>query len=130
MTISKSGGGYRVGGALGEASLRQMNAAVAYTTTGPTLNASDLTGGLVTCNNGSAQTVTLPLATDLDTALPNAQVNDAFEFSVIELGAGTATVTTNTGWTLSGYMAVATDVSGRFLARKTGVGAWTLYRLA
>jgi hypothetical protein len=42
----------------------------------------------------------------------------------------TSSVTTNTGWTLVGGMAQAITTSARFRARKTGTGAWTLYRLS
>lgn len=130
-TLPTGGGGLRIGdGDPTEPFLVQQAAPAAYTGTATTLLAADITGGLVTSSNASAQAVTLPLATDLDTAVPNARTGDSFVFSLIELAAGTATVTTNTGWTLVGSMAVAQNVSGRFLARKTGTGTWTLYRLS
>lgn len=70
----------------------------------------------------------------MDTAIPNSIANDAVDFSVISVAGSTnlPTIITNTGWTLVGAMtftAVAGN-AGRFRARKTAAGAWTLYRLA
>lgn len=75
----------------------------------------------------------------MDTALPSSIANDAFDFSLINIStvaAEDADILTNTGWTLVGSMAVQSNdaitskSSGRFRARKTGAGAWTLYRLS
>jgi hypothetical protein len=67
----------------------------------------------------------------MDTLFSNAKPSSAFDFSVINLsGANIGTIATNTGWTLVGGMAVAVSYSGRFRARKTGTGTWTLYRLS
>lgn len=94
----------------------------------PTATAAQILGGLITSTGTVA--LTLPLATDLDTALPNAFVGDSFDFSVISIGANTCTVTTNTGWTLVGTMTVLTTIASGFRARKTGTGTWTLYRMS
>lgn len=110
-------------------------------TVSATLAAADIIGGLITVlqGAGAASAQQLPLATALDTALPEAGVNDAFDFSVINISttaAESASITTNTGWTLVGDMDVAansaatTKSAGRFRARKTAAGAWTLYRLS
>jgi hypothetical protein len=75
----------------------------------------------------------------MDTAIPDAVANDSIDFSVINISttaAESASLTTNTGWTLVGDMdvlannAATTKSAGRFRARKTAAGAWTLYRLA
>ncbi len=116
-------------------------AAPAALTTSATLTAAQILGGMLTANQGAAGAASyqLPLATDLDTALPEAAVGDCFDFSltnVSTVAAEDATVTTNTGWTLFGNMVVAsnaaaTDLSaGTFRARKTAAGAWSLYRVA
>lgn len=110
-------------------------------TTSATLTAANLLVGIITVNQGAAgaSAQQLPLATDLDTALPNSVAGDAFDFSVINISvtaAESASLTTNTGWTLVGDMdiqansAATTKSAGRFRARKTGTGAWTLYRLS
>jgi hypothetical protein len=75
---------------------------------------------------GAGHSLTLPLAADLDTALPSAKVNSCFDFSVIAT-TGTATLVTNTGWTIDGRLTTAASTASRYRARKTGVGAWTLY---
>jgi hypothetical protein len=110
-------------------------------TTDATLTAAEVLAGIITVNQGGGGTssLTLPLATAMDTALPDAAAGDAFDFSVINtstVAAEDATLITNTGWTLVGEMTVESNdadraaSSGRFRARKTGSGAWTLYRLA
>jgi hypothetical protein len=115
--------------------------APAAATVSATLTAGNLTALIITVNQGAAgaSAQQLPLATDLDTALPLSVARDAFDFSVINIStvaAEAASLTTNTGWTLVGDMdvaansAITTKSAGRFRARKTGTGAWTLYRLS
>lgn len=110
-------------------------------TVSATLTAAEVLAGIITVNQGAggASAQQLPLAADMDTAVPDSAAGDAFDFSVINISttaAEDASVTTNTGWTLVGNMdvasnAAATDKSaGRFRARKTGAGAWSLYRLS
>lgn len=121
--------------------LRKQVAQTAKTTSA-TLTAAELLTGIITGNQGAAgaATYTLPLAADVDTALPDSIADDSFDFSVINISTNAAediTVATNTGWTLVGTMVVESNEataqkgpSGRFRARKTAAGAWTLYRLA
>lgn len=124
-------GGYQVGdGNQGEPLLLPQGAQAAYTAAAAPLLASEVAGGLITYNAAGGNNLQLPTVANLETAVPSANNNTCFDFSVISLGAGTATVTTNTGWTLVGSMGVATNVSGMFRARKTGDLAWTLYRIA
>lgn len=103
--------------------------------TAATLAASDLLGALITSAPSGAINLQLPLATAMDTAAPDSIANDSLDFSVINTsGTNASTITTNTGWTLVGSMVVpgtgTAAASGRFRARKTAAGAWTLYRLA
>jgi hypothetical protein len=118
-----------------------FQAAQTAKTTSATLTAAEVLAGIITVNQGGAgvSTLTLPLATSMDTALPSSAANDAFDFSLINIStvaAEDAVLATNTGWTIVGNLdvasnAAATDKSaGRFRARKTGAGAWTLYRLS
>lgn len=110
-------------------------------TVSATLTAAEVLAGIITVNQGggAGSALQLPTAAAMDTALPQSAADDAFDFSVINIStvaAEDATITTNTGWTLVGNIdiasnAAATDKSaGRFRARKTGAGAWTLYRLS
>lgn len=116
--------------------------APAAKTVSATLTAAEVLAGIITVNQaaGASSAQQLPLATAMDTALPDSAAGDAFDFSVINtstVDAEDASVTTNTGWTLVGAMDVpaynaagSLNSFGRFRARKTGAGAWTLYRIA
>lgn len=116
-----------------------LQGAPAAKTVSSTLAAADLLAGIITVLQGAAAASNqqLPLATALDTALPQSGVNSSFDFSVINLSsvsAEIANITTNTGWTLVGSMAIAPIAAGaasavRFRALKTAAGAWTLYRM-
>lgn len=102
--------------------------------TAATLTAAQLLNGILTSNPAGAINLQLPLATAMDTALPTSVAGDSFDFTIISVAGSTnlPTVTTNTGWTLTGsvvFTAVAGN-AGRFRARKTATGTWTLYRLA
>jgi uncharacterized protein YjdB len=131
MAIPNGSGGYQVGdGNQGEVILAPQGAPAAYTAAAAPLLSQDLAGGLITYNSGSGANLQLPTVANLEAVASSANNDTAFDFSVIALGAGTATVTTNTGWTLVGSMAAATTVSGRFRARKTGDLSWTLYRIS
>lgn len=108
----------------------QQGAPATLNATG-TLTAAQLATLIVTSTAAAAVAATLPLATAMDTLFSTFGANDAFDFSVIDTGGAAAvTMTTNTGWTLVGAMVVALGTSGRFRARKTAAGAWTLYRLS
>jgi hypothetical protein len=102
--------------------------------TAATLTPANLAAAIITSNPAGAINLQLPLATAMDTAFAPAGVNDALDFYVISIAGSTnlPTITTNTGWTLVGGMtfsAVAGN-AGKFRARKTGAGAWVLYRLS
>lgn len=137
---AKTGTG--VAGMVIERSVKLVNqGAPTAKTVSATLTAAEVLAGIITVNQaaGGASAQQLPLATDMDTAIPDAAAGDAFNFSVVNISAVAAedaSVTTNTGWTLVGNMdiasnAAATDKSaGAFRARKTGAGAWTLYRMS
>ena len=133
MPLATSGGGYQFGdGNVNEVELTPQPAATAYTATSITATTAELTTGILTSTNASAVALTLPTAALTDAAVPNARVDTAFEFAVINLGSasGAVTMTAGTGWTLVGSATVAITTSARFRARKTGDAAWTLYRIA
>lgn len=120
--------------------LRQQGAPNAQTVSA-TLTAANILTGIITVAQGAAgaSALQLPLATAMDTALPSSVAGDALDFSLINIStvaAESASITTNTGWTLVGDIdvaansAITTKSAGRFRARKTGAGAWTLYRLS
>jgi hypothetical protein len=110
-------------------------------TTSTTLTAAEVNTGIITVNNGAAgtTTLTLPLASAMDSQFSNVTNGYSWDFSVVNISttaAEDADVGTNTGWTLVGNMDIEADddprarSSAKFRARKTGTGAWTLYRMA
>lgn len=134
--------GTGVAGMIIERSVKLVRqAAPATATDTATLTAAQLLSGIVLSTPTAAAAYTMPLATDVDTAIPDSAANDAFDFTVVNLatnGAFDITMTTNTGWTITGggNMVVESNdadraqSSARFRARKTGTGAWSLYRIA
>lgn len=128
MAIPNGAGGYQLGdGNLTEPLMTTQSAPAAYTAAA-TLAPGDLVNGIITLTNGGDQNLQLPLAANVDAAIPSAKVDSAIQFSVMALGAGGATLTTNTGWTLVGVAKVTAQ--NRYLARKTGTGTWTIYQIA
>lgn len=131
MALPNGAGGYQLGdGNVGEANLTVQGAPVALTAAA-TLTAAQLSNGLFTYT-GAAVNLTLPTVADLEAGVSSAQkVNSAFEFGIINIGGtNAATLVVGTGWTIVGVAAVSANTSARFLARKTGDGAWTAYRVA
>lgn len=104
----------------------------------PTPVAVDVTGavsatamltGIVTSSTAAAVAGTIPTGTVMDAASEFA-VNDSFEWSVINTGGNTFTVTAATGHTIVGAAAVVTATSGRFRTRKTAANTFVTYRIA
>ena len=130
--LPNGGGGYQIGtGNASEARLTVQGTPTALTAAA-TATVDQLVNGLFTFN-GTAGNLTLPTVAELEAGIPNAtRVNTAFDFHIINIDATTddVTVAAGTGWTLVGNMVVTEATSGHFRARKTGVGAWTLYRLS
>jgi hypothetical protein len=117
-----------------------QGAASAVNTTA-TLTAAQLLSLIITSTTAAAVSMTLPLATAMDTAIPDAVAGDSFDFSIINTGAAaqSITVVTNTGWTIVGGAAGGLIVApssatfsgaGLFRAAKTATGAWTLFRIS
>ena len=132
MAIPSVGGGYQIGdGNINETPLGIQPAPQTATSTA-TLTAAQITGGiLVGDTTTTAATYTLPTVTLLEAQLTNAKVNSSFDLSIVNIGASTGTITmaVGTGWTITGLATVTYTTSASFRARKTGTGAWTLYRL-
>ena len=132
MALPNGGGGYQVGdGNVGEAQLFVQGAPTALTADA-TLTAAQLANGLFTSDTAADITATLPTVALLEASISSAtKVNSAFEFAIVVVDAAyQVTVAAGTGWTLVGNPVVLESTSGRFLARKTGEGAWSLYRVA
>lgn len=93
-----------------------------------TLTNANIQTGRISYTGGAAA-VTMPLGSTLDSIFPAA--NDvAIELSVINTGAGAATMTANTGVTILGGAVVANGTSAAFLIRKTATSTYVLERMA
>jgi hypothetical protein len=57
-------------------------------------------------------------------------VNDSFNWSVINTGGNTFTVTAATGHTIVGAAAVSGGTTGNFRTRKTAANTFVSYRIA
>ena len=110
-------------------------------TTSATLTVAELLSGIITANQGAAgaATYTMPLNTSLDTALPNMQVDESFDFAITNISTNATedvTVAGNTGVTAVGNMTVASNAAvgdqatGIFRVRKTAANAYSVYRIA
>lgn len=96
-----------------------------------TLTAAMVTGGKITYHvstGGTTPSLTLPLATAIDTALPDIRAGQSYVLRIINSNSGTATVVTNTGWTTSGTLTIATNTWREFLVICTTTlsGAYTI----
>ena len=134
MALPTVGGGQQIGDG-NNSEVKLGNQAAPATATGDaTLTVSQLLNGIILATPGAAAAYTLPTVANLEATLTNAKVNSFFDFSVINLASSNydITMTTNTGWTVTGggVVVVQEASSARFRARKTGDGTWQLYRLS
>lgn len=98
---------------------------VAYT-------AAQILSGLILRNtNGAGRADTVPTVASLAAQLENPDAGTSFEFTIRNTAgaAETITVSTATGWTLSGTMTIAQSNSKRFKVVFTSPTAATLYSL-
>lgn len=121
----------------------QTQAPHATATATATLTTSQLLSGVIVATPAGPVSYTLPTAAALEAALiaiqPNIQVNDSFEFTIINVSAtdlAVITMVTNTGWTLFGRLTISEgdaaglDASATFRVRRTSTTTYTLYRIA
>lgn len=101
---------------------------VAVNVTGA-VSALAIQGGIVTSTTAAAVAGTVPTGAVMDAAAQMA-VGDSVDWSVINTGPNTFTVTAATGHTIVGSAAVATATSGLFRTRKTAADTFITYRLS
>ncbi|MCY1412318.1 hypothetical protein D9M71_277200 [compost metagenome] len=101
---------------------------VAVNATGA-VSAAAMQGGIVTSTTAAAVAGTIPAGSVMDLAVQMA-VGDSFDWSVINTGPNTFTVTAAAGHTIVGAGAVATATSGLFRTRKTAADTFISYRIA
>jgi hypothetical protein len=137
MALPNGAGGYQVGdGNLGEPIIGYQAAPLSVAATA-TLTAAQVTAGILLVGSGAtaAQTYTLPSAALIDAAISSAKVGSTFDLSIVNLGTSSGTgalaLGAGTGFTDGGNatVAVAITSSGLFRFRKSGDGAWAVYRV-
>ena len=138
MALPNGAGGYQVGdGNLGELQLGYAAAPTSVDATA-TLTAAQVTAGILLVGSGAstAQTYTLPAASGIDSILSSAKVGSTFDLNVVNLGTSSGTgalaMGSGTGFTDGGNSTVALAItsSALFRFRKTGDGAWSVYKVA
>ena len=137
MALPNGSGGYQLGdGNINEVDFTVLPTPTTATATA-TLTAAQVLNGLILGSpGGTAASYTLPTVADLEAAMPSAtKAGVSFDFSVMNVdgsGTGVITLLTSTGWTLVGLMTViaTAGTAQAFRARKSGDGAWSLYRIA
>lgn len=105
-----------------------QGAPVAVNVTGAVSFAA-ISGGIVTSTTAAAVAGTIPTGTVMDAASDLA-VGDSFDWSVVNTGPNTFTVTAATGHTIEGAAAVATATSGLFRTRKTAAATYVTTRMS
>lgn len=93
------------------------------------LTALLILGGIVTSTTGAAVAATLDTGTVMDTSATFA-IGDSFDWSVINTGGNTFTVTAAAGHTIVGVAAVVTVTSARFRTLKTAANTFITYRIS
>ena len=134
MALPNGAGGYQIGdGNLNEVQIDVQSAPATATDTA-TLTVAQITNGIILATPTAAAAYTLPTVALLEATVSSAKVNSSFDFVVVNLASSNydITMTTATGWTLTGggVMVVQEASSATFRARKTGDGTWSLYRIA
>jgi hypothetical protein len=133
MALPNGAGGYQVGdGNINQALLGVQAIPTAYTGAA-TLTPLNLEQGLIVFTSGSGANLALPAVTGVggvDDRISSAKVGSCFDFAVLSTGAGAATLTTGTGWSLVGSGVCEAGKAVGFRAVKTGDGTYTLYRIA
>lgn len=136
MALPNGAGGYQfTDGNLNEVALGAIPAPATATVTA-TLTVPQVTAGILLGSPGtSAASYTLPTVASLEATVSSAKVGSSFDLSVVNVdgsSSGVITLVAGTGWTIVGLATVVATAGTAqlFRARKTGDGAWTLYRIA
>ena len=94
-----------------------------------TLTGAELAVGMLQYTGGAAN-VQLPTGTQIQSAISSLiGNNNFFDWYVVNTGAGTCTITTNTDLTLTGTMTIPTLTSAQFRIRRTASNTFTIYRI-
>jgi len=94
-----------------------------------TLTAAQLATDIIN-TTGTTYTVTLPLASAIDTAYPAAGTSMGLDFHIVNTATGVITIAVNTGITSVGLLTVSAATSAHFRLRRTAAATYVLYRLS
>jgi hypothetical protein len=130
MALPNGTGGYQLGdGNVAEVNMVTQGTPVAKTAAA-VLTAAEITSGIITYV-GAVANLTFPTVALTEDLVSSAKNDSCFDLVIINTGGtNTVSVVAGTGWSTVGSLAIAANVSSRFLARKVGDLAWTLYRIA
>ena len=139
MALPSVGGGYQTTDGNQNETIIGIQPAPQTATATATLTVAQILGGLLVGNpSTTAATYTTPTGALIDATMVNAKVNSAFMVTIINLGTSTGliTVAAGVGITAVGNLVIpitgsAAGVSGAgtFEFQKTGVAAWSVYRV-
>lgn len=94
-----------------------------------TLTGAELAVGMLEYTGGAAN-IQFPTGTQIQSAISSLiGNNNYFDWCVVNTGAGTCTMTTNTDLTLKGLMTIPTNTSAEFRIRRTASNTFTIYRI-
>lgn len=137
MALPNGNGGYQIGdGNISELQFFAQPAPATVAAGDATLTTTQLATKIILGSPGaSAAAYTLPTGSLMDAAFSSMKTDSAFDLSVVNVDGNTSgviTMTAGTGWTLVGLATVVATAgtAQTFRARKTGTGAWSLYRIA
>ena len=94
-----------------------------------TLTITELKTGIIQYT-GAVATLTVPTGTLMEGGFSGIYTNMAFQWSVINTGAGICTVAAGTDHTVIGSGTVAIGASARFVSRQTAANTFVSYRLS
>jgi hypothetical protein len=140
MALPSIGGGYQIGdGNLNEIILGESPVPATATATA-TLTVAQITSSILIGNpSTTAATYTLPTSAAVDAVMSNAKIGSTFELTVINQGTSTGLITMAMGTGMTGVGNLIVPIAGSaagacntaiFVFRKTGDGAYTVYRVA
>ena len=131
--LSNGSGGYQVGsGNLSELRLGYMSAPPTAAGTGTaTLTAAQVTGGILVSTPTGNIDYTLPSGADIDAVLTSAHVGSTFDLALCVNASYTTKFTASSTVVDGGGITIANaaGVSAMYRFRKTGDGAWSVYKI-
>lgn len=86
------------------------------------LTAAQVINGVLNITGGTTSAITFPAAADVLAALENGQVGSSFDFTIINGGSGTASLTAGTGNTLVATADLTTGKRASYKGVVTAVG--------